>query len=102
MPETMTLNERVAEYRDVMLTVATAAKLLLTADIEQMLAAIERADCFGPLFDPTAWREKHEAMGQDKELLQAALPLKLKAKEIRERALAALAKTQQEKNHDAV
>lgn len=62
-------------YQDAVRACALLAGLLLMHDLPGLLRAIERADAIGPLVDPTLWRDKGAAMLQDKELLEAALPL---------------------------
>jgi hypothetical protein len=63
------------EYRAAVTASAIAASLLSQHDIPALLAAIARADAAGPFIDPTLWREKHQAMTEDKRILEAALPL---------------------------
>jgi hypothetical protein len=65
----------IAEYQSAIVTVVTCARLLATHDIPALLAAIETADSVGPILDPTMWRAKKPAMDEDKQMLQAALPL---------------------------
>lgn len=77
------------EYQHVVTTAAYAARLLAEMDIPRILEAIERAHAFGAVLDPTLYRDKVEAMDQDKEILQAAMPLRrmgLKLKEMQEAA----------------
>lgn len=70
-----------SHHRAVIMT-AQAARLLLMIDLPAALEAIAMAESVGPLFDPTLWIEKNEAMAQDKEFLEAALPLWQMAKRI--------------------
>lgn len=65
----------IGAYQDAVRACALLAGLLLMHDLPALLRAIERADAIGPLVDPTLWRDKGAAMLQDKELLEAALPL---------------------------
>jgi hypothetical protein len=65
----------VETYQSAVQACAIAATLLRQHDIPELLRAIEHADAFGPLLDPTLWRDKHEAMNRDRKLLEAALPL---------------------------
>ncbi len=62
-------------YRAGVTMAAAAARLLAGVDVPGLLADIEHADAVGPLLDPTLYREKARAMGEDRELLRAALPL---------------------------
>jgi hypothetical protein len=63
------------EYQSGVLAAATAAAMISETDLPKILSMIERADSFGAVLDPTLYREKHQAMMEDKELLEAALPL---------------------------
>lgn len=63
------------DYRSAVVMAATAAKLLAGLDVPGLLEDIERAEAVGPIVDPTLYRDKAKAMGEDRELLCAALPL---------------------------
>lgn len=63
------------EYQLCVQNVRLVASLLAEYRIADILAAIDRAETTGPLLDPTLWREKNQAMSEDKESLEAALPL---------------------------
>ena len=63
------------EYQAAVMMVAAAARLLAGFDVPGLLSDIEHAEAFGPLLDPTLYRDKAKAMGEDRELLRAALPL---------------------------
>ncbi|MGH9462021.1 MAG: hypothetical protein ACRD1X_12430 [Vicinamibacteria bacterium] len=76
------------EYRDNLIMVLTSARTLLLVDVPDLLNRISRAETLGPLLDPTLWIRNHQAMEEDKELLEAALPLYNLAKMLQERALA--------------
>ena len=65
----------VPTYRAAVLAAHIAARILAQHPIRELLQDIERADAVGPLFNPTLWMEKHAAMEEDRELLQAALSL---------------------------
>lgn len=67
--------QKVAEYQSAIVAVRIAATMLAQHELTEILRAIEFADSFGPVLDPTLWRDKHEAMEQDREVLKAALPL---------------------------
>jgi len=64
-----------AEYQAAVLAAVLCAGILSEHDIPSLLAAIDSAESLGPLLDPTLWREKHQAMQEDREVLRAALPL---------------------------
>jgi len=63
------------EYMTTLSSVSVAMGLLADTDIPAVLQAIANADAIGPIFNPTLWMEKHRAMDENKELLEAALPL---------------------------
>lgn len=73
------------EYQHALKTCALVATLLEPVDISKLLEMIERADAFGGMIDPTLYRDKHVAMMLDKELLEAARPLRSWALSIRGR-----------------
>lgn len=54
---------------------ALARAILQSYDVPKTLRDIEHAEAVGPIFDPALWREKSQAMAEDKALLQAALAL---------------------------
>lgn len=62
-------------YQSDLRLVAVAAAAISRIDIPGHLQHIERAEAVGPLIDPTLYRDKAEAMEEDKSLLEAALPL---------------------------
>jgi len=63
------------EYQGAVVMVAAMARLLAGYDVPGLLADIEHAEAIGPVLDPTLYRDKAKAMGEDRELLRAALPL---------------------------
>lgn len=63
------------EYQSAIQAVVLCARLLRQHDIRAMLRAIEHADAVGPILNPTLWMRKATAMGEDAEMLRAALPL---------------------------
>lgn len=73
---------RVVEYQSAVRGVALLVNIVQQWDLPKLLEAIEHADVVGPFFDPTAWMRKREALEQDRELLQAALPLWKLGKEL--------------------
>lgn len=62
-------------YQQAVIIVEGARRVLAELEIPALLRAIEHAESFGPIFDPTLYREKSQAMAEDKALLKAALPL---------------------------
>jgi hypothetical protein len=75
----------IEEYQNTLRVCAMLSGLVGEHDIPKMLEMIERADSIGGMIDPTLYREKHGAMMEDKELLEAALPLWRIAKKFQER-----------------
>jgi len=75
----------VEEYQNTLRVCAMLAGLVVDHEIPKMLEMIERADSIGGMIDPTLYREKHGAMMEDKELLEAVLPLWRIAKKLQER-----------------
>lgn len=75
-------------YQAALLCVFQCAQFISTADVPDLLARIERAHSFGALLDPTLYRQKVQAMDQDKEMIEAALPLWRWAKRLEERVKA--------------
>lgn len=73
------------DYRSAVMACRVAAKMLAQHDLSGLLRAVDRADAVGPILDPTLWRDKHEAMAEDAELLRAALPLAELASRINDR-----------------
>lgn len=75
-------------YQSAVNACAIAARLLAEHDLPGILEAIERAHSLGAMLDPTLYREKVQAMDQDKEILEAAGPLRrmgLKLKQMQEK-----------------
>ena len=62
-------------YQAAVFVAIAAARALAVQPIPELLSDIDRADAFGPIINPTLWRDKHKAMDQDRKLLEAALPL---------------------------
>lgn len=73
-------------YQEALILIVQSARLVGMVDVPDMLQRIERADSLGALLDPTLYGEKHAAMMEDKQLLEAALPLYRIAKEMEARA----------------
>lgn len=64
------------KYQDAVKACALAAQFLMAHDLEGILEAIERCDAFAPVLDPTLYIKNSKAMHEDKEILEAAIPLK--------------------------
>lgn len=69
------MDARGVEYQAAVGSCALVGSMLTQYDLPAMVRAIEYAEAMGPMIDPTLYREKREAMDQDKDLLEAALPL---------------------------
>lgn len=65
----------VDDYRGAVIACLISGKVVATFDIPRMLQSIETAHALGPVMDPTLYRDKFLAMDEDKEILEAALPL---------------------------
>lgn len=69
------MNAKGLEYQAAVGSCALVGSMLTQYDLPEMLRAIEHAEAMGPMIDPTLYREKADAMDEDKTLLEAALPL---------------------------
>lgn len=69
------MNAKGLEYQAAVGSCALVGAMLTEHDIPAMLRAINHSEAMGPMIDPTLYREKIDAMMQDKDLLEAALPL---------------------------
>jgi hypothetical protein len=69
------------EYSESLLAIYVIAAAVRRLGLPTMLAAIEQAEAFGPVIDPTAFIEKGEAMRQDRRVVAilAAAQAKLDA-----------------------
>lgn len=63
------------DYQSAMVSCILAAKDLIGHDLPDILAQIDKAETIGPFLDPTLYRQKAKAMEEDKQMLEAALPL---------------------------
>lgn len=63
------------EYTAALMICAGSARSLSLIDVPDMLRRIENAEAVGPILDPTLYRAQSQKMAEDKELLEAALPL---------------------------
>lgn len=62
-------------YRAAVTMAIAAANAIAMHDVPRLLEEIHHADSVGALIDPTAYMAKADAMREDKEVLEAALPL---------------------------
>lgn len=73
------------DYAAAIMSCVMAARLLSLHDLPGILAAIERTEALGPLLDPTLYRDRSRAMWDDKEMLEAAMPLWRLAERLKEK-----------------
>lgn len=71
----------VDEYQMTLELLASYARQVRMLPLEEVLAALERADVLGPIVDPTTWRKAHAAGGVDatRRLLAAGLAFQREA-----------------------
>lgn len=67
--------ETAEEYKEAVRACHMAAAIVGQHDLDGVLRRIANAETMGPLLDPTLYREKGQAMREDKEVVEAALPL---------------------------
>lgn len=80
------MSEKAEQYRAALFVVIAAAEALSAIDdLPQLIQDIDRADAIGPLLNPTLWIGKNKAMGEDREMFEAALPLYRLGLKLRER-----------------
>ena len=63
------------DYQDAIRACVMVGAMVSQYDLPEILAAISRAETIGPLVDPVLYIRKRKAMEQDKQLVEAALPL---------------------------
>ncbi len=66
---------RVDEHQACVRGVVLVARALDIYDIPKAIEAATRALEMGPYIDPTAWRDNHKKLEEDREMLRLALPL---------------------------
>jgi hypothetical protein len=67
--------DRIAEYQAAVVACLLARALLHQHDLPSLLRAIEHSEAVAPILDPTLYREKAKAMGQDRDIIRAAMAL---------------------------
>ena len=72
----------IEEYQSAVQASVLCSRMLSQYDIPQLLRDIEHADAVGGLFNPSLWIQKRIAMYEDREALEAALPLWRLAKKL--------------------
>ncbi len=63
-------------YRAAVVACALARQVLRQHDLAGLIRAIDHAETVGPVLDPTSYRERGDAMREDRELLRCALTLR--------------------------
>jgi hypothetical protein len=71
----MNESPEVIDYRSAIATIILCGQMLNQFDLAKLIDAINRAESTGPILNPTLWIQKSQAMAQDKQLIEAALPL---------------------------
>lgn len=66
-----TEEESIARYQSSLLMVVTAFRALEKRDFRRLISEIDKADAIGPMLDPTLYREKMNAMRQDRRVFEA-------------------------------
>ena len=66
----------VAEYREALRACILAREILRAHDLPAFIFAIGQAETLAPILDPTLYREKAAAMGEDLALFRAAMTLR--------------------------
>lgn len=84
----MSRDEKVEKHQNAVATIYAAAQLLAAIDVPQLLQDIDHADAVAPILDPSLWRDKKQAMDEDRELLEASLKLRAIGIKLRQRAAA--------------
>jgi hypothetical protein len=64
-----------AEYRAAVVGCAFIAKMLTQYDLQAIIEAINHSDAFGCFIDPTLWINNRDKMQEDKQIIEAAMPL---------------------------
>lgn len=69
------LETKAALYRADMMKIMAALTVIHTIDVPGYIEKINRTEAFGCFVDPSLYRQKSQAMLEDKSILEAALPL---------------------------
>ncbi len=68
-------DEETDRYRVAIKSCINAGFILTEHNLPKVLATVNQAEAIGPILNPTLFREKAQALREDKELLEAAMPL---------------------------
>jgi hypothetical protein len=68
-------SEDVEKYQAAVMACHMMGQMLQQYDLPELIRAINMAESIGPIVDPTLWRDKRKAMSEDKEVLQACMPI---------------------------
>jgi hypothetical protein len=69
------MHSNAADYQAAVVACHLARALLHDYDLPSPLRAIEHSEAVAPILDPTLYREKAKAMGQDRDIIRAAMAL---------------------------
>lgn len=83
--ESLDREQKIMEYRQDLIVIGMAARALARIDIAKRIAAIDKAEAIGAIFDPTLYMQKSRAMQEDKRLFEAARGLAEIGKEFQAR-----------------
>lgn len=69
-------------YQSNLTTLYLLAGMVKEIPLREMLAAADHSMGIGPILDPTLWRQNHQKLQEDIELMRAVLPLHTLAQKI--------------------
>jgi hypothetical protein len=64
------------EYIALQVQLAALGSIVKDMPLGDFIQAIDQADTFGPVLDPTLWRKSHRNMNRWRNLAEALLPFK--------------------------
>ena len=77
------MTDRVSDVGGCVMTIIAAMRILTQLDLKSAIQDSQTALDIGPIFHPTLWRDKHQKLSEDVELMRAALPLWKYAEKLR-------------------
>ena len=66
------LDARIVDYRTALFAARCAAAMLMQHEYGELLRDISNAEEVGPFLDPTLWRDKRQALAEDRKIFEAA------------------------------
>jgi hypothetical protein len=72
-------------YGTIILAALIASKMISLYDLPDLLSRMSLAHTTASIYDPTLWMNKHKMMEEDRELIEAAMPLWRMAMKMRDR-----------------